>query len=245
LRAFAFPTGFVYMFFLAAIMSGFSWFFLSLTREPVRPVSLSRQNNRQFFAGLLDILRRDHNFRRFLVARSLMALGGMGWGFVTVAAVGRWPMPDSTVGVYTAVYLLGQTVGNLTLGFLADRFGHKLCLELGSLAATLAFGLAWLAPSVGWYYVVFVLLGITFSTLLVSGILVSLEFSEPKRRPTYVGLSNTIVGLVGVVAPLLGTWLAKVGYGWLFATSAAVSLAALVVMHWWVREPRWMGVVGV
>jgi MFS family permease len=243
LKTFAFPSSFVYAFLIASAALSLSWLFLALTREPVRPITVPRRSNRQFFAGLPEILRRDRNFRRFLVARSLMTLGGLGWGFVTVAAVARWQVPDSTVGFYTAAYLLGQTVGNLAFGFLADRVGHKLCLELGSLAAALAFVLAWLAPSLAWYYAVYVLLGITLSALLVSGILVSLEFSEPRRRPTYVGLSNTVVGLVGVAAPLLGAWLADVGYSWLFATSAVVNLLALGAMRWWVREPRWMEAV--
>jgi hypothetical protein len=44
---------------------------------------------------------------------------------------------------------------------------------------------------------------------------------------------------VGMVAPLLGAWLAAADYGWLFATGAAINLCAWVAMRWWVREPRW------
>jgi MFS family permease len=216
-----------------------SWLFLAATREPVQPVTAPPQSNRQFLASLPDIMRRDHNFRRFLVARSLLALAGMGGGFVTVAAVARWQVPDSTVGIYTSVYLVGQTAANLTFGLLADRYGHKLSLELGALASVVAFALAWLAPSPGWMFVVFTLLGINFGAILVSGILVSLEFSTPQRRPTYVGLANTVVGLVGLVAPLLAAGLVGLGYGWLFALSTVASLAALVTMRCWVREPRW------
>ncbi len=242
LKTIPFPASFVYLFAIAAGGLLLSWSFLALVREPAQPADLPPQSNRQFLAGLPALIRRDHNFRRFLIARSLLALGGMGSGFVTVAALARWQVPDSTVGVYTAVYLLSQTVGNLAFGLLADRFGHKLSLELGALAATLAFAVAWLAPAPGWYYGLFALQGITFSSILVSGILVTLEFSEPQLRPTYVGLANTAVGLVGMVAPLLGAALAGIGYGWTFAVSAAVSLAATVSLHWWVREPRWMPV---
>ncbi len=239
LKAFPFSTNFVYIFAIAAAGITVSWFFLALTREPVQAVTAPRQSNREFLAKLPGIVRRDHNFRRFLIARSLIPLGGMGAGFVTVSAVRQWQVPDGTVGLYTAAYLLGQTVGNPAFGFLADRFGHKLSLEVGALASALAFTLAWLAPSPEWFYVVFFLLGINLSAVLVSGILVVLEFSEPQRRPTYVGMANTAVGLVSVVAPLLGAWLAGIGYGWLFAASAATSLVALVAMRWWVQEPRW------
>jgi len=51
------------------------------------------------------------------------------------------------------------------------------------------------------------------------------------------------VGLVNMAAPLIGAWLATVGYEPLFAASAAVSLAGLGALHWAVREPRW-GMVG-
>jgi MFS family permease len=245
LKEFEFSTNFVYTFTIAATSLTFSLFFLALTREPVPPARLPRQNSREFLANLPDIVRRDHNFRRFLIARSLMALGNLGTGFVTVSALQRWQVPDSVVGVYTAIYLLGQTVGNLAFGLLADRFGHKLSLELGALASALAFGLAWLAPSPEWIYATFFLLGINAGSTLVSGILVALEFSEPERRPTYVGMANTAVGLVSVVAPLLGAWLAGADYGWLFAASAAVNVAALAAMRWWVREPRWAAAIQV
>jgi MFS family permease len=238
-----FSTNFVFIFTIAAVTTILSWFFLALTREPVPSTDAPRQSNRQFLANLPDIVRGDHNFRRFLVARSLMALGNLGTGFVTVSAIHRWQIPDSTVGLYTALYLAGQTVGNLTFGFLADRFGHKLSLELGALASALAFAVAWLALAPAWIYAVFFLLGVNSGALLVSGILVALEFSEPQRRPTYAGMANTATGLASTVAPLLGAWLASVDYGWLFAVSSAVNLAALIAMHWWVREPRWLAAI--
>jgi MFS family permease len=239
LTSFDFPTNFVYTFIIAAAAITLSWFSLSLTREPVQPVKAPRRSNRQFWAGLPHIVRQDHNFRRYLIARLLMALGGMGVGFVAVAAVTRWQVPDSTVGVFTGVMLVGQTISNLAFGWLADRYGHKISLEIGALASMLAFALAWIAPAPAWFYAVFALLGVTMGAVIVSGILVVMEFSEPERRPTYVGLANTGAGLVGMAAPLLGAALAGVAYTWLFAVSAAINLLALVLMRWWVQEPRW------
>jgi MFS family permease len=85
---------------------------------------------------------------------------------------------------------------------------------------------------------VFVLLGIVHAAVVVPGILVVMEFAIADRRPTYVGIANTGVGLVSIVAPLLGAALATVGYGWLFGAAALINLAALILFHWWVREPR-------
>ena len=244
LADFPFPTNFIYSFTIAALSISISWVFLALTREPVGPVIKNKQSNRQFWSDLPHIVRRDENYRRFLLARLLLALGGMGLGFVTVAAVKRWSIADGTVGTYTLAFLLGQMAGNLTVGFLADKRGHKLSLEIGALSSFLAFALAWLAPTPEFYLVVFFLLGIMTGAVLVSGILVVMEFSRPERRPTYIGMTNTSVGVVSMIAPLIGAALAVAGYNWLFAVSAILSLLSAVALHWWVREPRFKESVG-
>jgi MFS family permease len=239
LETFAFPFNFLYTFSIAAAAITLSWVFLAQAREPVRPVAVTQPGSGQLMHKLLGIVRRDHNFRRFLQARMVMALGGMGAGFVTVAAVQRWQVPDATVGIYTAALLGGQTAGNLLSGWLADRLGHKLSLEIGAAAACIAFALAWLAPSPLWFYAVFLFLGISVGAAIVSGTLIALEFSEPAQRPTYIGILNTAVGVVGSLSPLLGGWLAGFSYEWLFALSAGASLLGLVLMRWRVGDPRW------
>jgi MFS family permease len=244
LAAFLFPTNFAVLFAIAAFFITLSWAFLALTREPVQPITAPRQTNHQFWASLPGIVGRDQNYGRFLIGRLQLVLGTMGLGFVTVAAIQRWQVPDSTVGFYTTALLLGQTGGTLAFGLLADRRGHLLSLQLGALVSLAAFVLAWLAPSPEWYYVVFVLLGIGGASILISGMLVVLEFAPPQRRPTYSGLTNTAVGLLSLLAPLLGAGLASLSYNALFLASAIFNLSSLVALRWWVREPRWAGDVG-
>lgn len=239
LGAAPFPLNFVCLFFIAAVAINLSWAFLAQTREPVQPASSAPAGAGQFRAKLSQILRRDHNFRTFLQARLLLALGSTGAGFITIAAIERWQVSDSTVGLYTAALLLGQTAGNLLAGLLADRFGHKLSLQIGAAAAVMAFALAWLAPAPIWYYLVFAGWGMAYGIAIVSGILIILEFSSPEHRPTYIGITNTGVGLASSLAPLAGGWLASFNFSWLFALSAGINLAALGLLYWQVKEPRW------
>jgi MFS family permease len=135
LSSFPYPANFAYVFTVAAIAISVSWIFLLLVREPVEPVRAPRRSNREYWGELPGILRRDDNYRHFLAGRLLLALSGMGLGFVTVAAIRRWDVADSTVGAYTAAILAGQMLANLSLGFLADKRGHIVSLELGALAS--------------------------------------------------------------------------------------------------------------
>ncbi len=245
LKSYPFPTNFVIVFAIAATAITISWVFLALTREPVQQVNAPVKDNRQFWSDLVQIVRRDHNFRHFLVGRLLLALGAMGSGFVTVAAIQRWEISDGTVGMYTLTFLIGQTIGNLSFGILSDKFGHKLSLELTSLASVFAFVLAWLAPSPEWIFAVFVFLGISLGGIIVSGILVVLEFCVPDKLPTYTGLVNTGAGLVGGLSPLMGAWLASYSYNWLFALGAMINLLSFIVLRWWVQEPRYAKVANI
>ena len=238
LDSFPFPMNFVYVFSIATAGIMISWVFVGLTREPVQTITAPRRSEREYWAELPQIVQQDANFRHFLVARLMLALGTMGIGFVTVSAIQQWQVADSTVGIYTLLLLVGQTVGNLLFGFSADRYGHKLSLELSGFLSLLAFGMAWLAPTASWYFVVFLLLGMNVGATIVSGILIVMEFCGPEKRPTYAGLTNTSVGIISSLAPLIGAGLASVGYDWLFGLGCVINFGALLLMHFWVKEPR-------
>lgn len=238
LGGFTFPTNFIISFAIAALAINISWLALAQTREPVEAVTAPRKSTRQFWSDLPRILSRDENYAHFLVARLLLSLSGMGIGFVTIAAISRWEVADGTVGLYTAAFLIGQTVGNLILGFVADKSGHKLPLEVAAIGRVLAFTVAWLAPVSDYYFLVFFLFGLVEGATIVSGMAIVMEFSSAEKRPTYAGLTNTSVGVVSMIGPMVGAILALLGYNWLFLTSAVVSVFAFIAFHWWVKEPR-------
>ena len=141
--------------------------------------------------------------------------------------------------MYTAALLIGQTLGNLAAGVIADRRGHKFTLELAQWASILTFGMAWLAPSPEWYYAIFFFMGIANGISIVSGVLIVMEFSQAEHRPTYIGMGNTTVGVGSAIAPLVGGLLAAVfSYELMFLVSALLSAIALGVLSFGMREPR-------
>ena len=239
LDAIVFPLNFTYAFAIAAAAVSLSWIFLAMTREPVPYVEpTNRPAREQTGAKVGRILAADVNFRNFLAARLIGSLGAMGLGFVTISAIQRWEVGDSTVALYTATMLIGQTAGNLFAGLMGDRSGHTLTL-LGSVAASaIAYAIAWLTPVPSLLFLVFFCLGTTLGVSLVSGVLMPLEFTEGVNRPTYVGLANTTLGAGSVIAPLIGGLLASASYSLLFAVSAMVSTVSFLYLLLVVREPR-------
>nr|MBC7245190.1 MFS transporter [Chloroflexota bacterium] len=239
LGRYPFPVNFGICMSLTALFILASWVALSLTREPPlrsnKPtVPLSEYGHR-----LPVVVRKDRNFATYLFSRIMAVLGYMGNGFVTVYAVRQWNLTDSQAGLYTTVFMAGQAAANLFAGALADRYGHKLVLEIGQGLSALAMLIAVLAPSPMWMYAVFAVIGSVVAADILSSIMIPMEFAVPDERPMYIGLANTIPGLFSAIAPLFGGWIASRGsYQTLFLTATVFSSLSWAMLHWLVKEPR-------
>lgn len=250
LDRYPFPYSYVLCFAAAAVFIVISWVFLALTREPPRASQEPPLPQREFWRQLPRILRSAPNYRRYLFSQIVITMGGMGTGFLAAYATRRWHLPDSVAGAFNTTMLVSQALSNLLFGALADRRGHKLVLELSTLASAAMVGVAALAPSPLWFHAVFALAGASLAGFILSGIMIVFEFSGPERRPTYIGLNNTVIGVAGAIAPLAGGWLAGavasevVGYRLLFGVAALITVAGFALLRWTVREPRHAGAAG-
>lgn len=239
LVAFPFPMGFVYSFAAAGVLVFISWVFVAQIREPAVISSKPRVSQAEYFRALPPLLRRDRNFRKYLLAQVIFSFSMMANGFLIVYVTQHWNMPDSAAAWFTIATQVGQSIANLFFGFLSDRKGHKLNLELSALMSALSFGLAFLASAPGWFYLIFFLRGAVTSINILSGISIAMEFSAPEDRPTYIGLANTIPGIVSSIAPLVGGLLAGgFGYAPVFALSGLIGLVGFWLLRWQVQEPR-------
>lgn len=238
LERYPFPHNFAACFLAAFVAVSLSWLFLYLGREPAVPSNEPAISQREYWRRLPALLRQDRNFVCYLLSRSVIILGGMAGGFITVYAVSRFRIPDRTAGWFTASLLIGQAISNPLLGRLADQKGHKLVMELATLLTALAMLLSLVANSVAWFFPVFALLGCASSGWL-SGMSITFEFCSPGDRPTYIGLTNTLLWPPLTLAPVLGGCIAGgLGYRPLFAVALVVSLAGWTLLHRMVQDPR-------
>lgn len=163
----------------------------------------------------------------------------MASGFLAVYAVQNWKLPDSYASGFVITMQIGLSLANLFFGFLADRKGHKLTLEICWILNILALFLAIIVRNPLWFFLIFFLSGAVNAGAILSGIAIVYEFTEAENRPTYIGLANTIPGVTMAIAPLLGGWLAAAsGYQVMFILAAMIGGISLIILRWGVREPR-------
>jgi len=239
LSLFASPKDFMYCFLTACVFFTVSWFALAMTREPADYDKVVEKNPPPFWHGAGQILKRDKNFDWFLTARVLSQFATMGFAFYIVYGLRRYEMNTVTAGFLTATLTISQTVANAGMGWLGDRVGHRWMLILGAVAATLSSFLAWFAPSLVWFFPVFVLTGFANVSIWTNGMTMTVDFSDDKDRPFYIGLAQTLTAPATILAPLIGGWIADTyGFTRTFALSTMLSIVMMSILVFLVREPR-------
>lgn len=242
LERWPYPQNFALLFMLGFGAMAISWAGLALNREPANPSVRSRVSLGDYLRRLPGTLRGDRNFARFIGAMAVVRAGTMAGGFYLVYGAERFQISGAEVGLLTGVLIGCQALLNPLWGLLGDRYGHKLVLVGGALALALAAGMASVATSWPWLVAVFVLIGAFLSADSASFLTIIPEFCADEDRPTYIGLTNTLLAPIIALAPLLGGWLATLaGYRPMFALAALCAALGAGLLARQVREPRHAG----
>jgi MFS family permease len=216
-----------------------SWVMLALNREPpsteVKPsIPITR-----YFRQLPAVLRTNANYRRYVISRGVILFGTMAGSFYIIYGREELGVTMTEIGYFTLLLTISTFAMNLIWGLLADRIGHKaiLCIAGAILALTAASAL--FAPSQAWLALTFVLLGAYVAADTVSSLNIILEFCAPADRPTYIGLTNTLLAPLFAFAPIVGGLVATAfGFSTLFGLALISALIGTIMLTIWVREPR-------
>jgi len=193
-----------------------------------------------YLPDLLSTLRQDRSFVRVIMVRLLAGFDGLATGFYILYAIRELGLPPETVGLFTAAQTAGRIIASLGLGRLSQRVGSHRVIQVAT-AISLTAPLTALALSLAgaraggatitifaWIYVV---IGVVTNAGMLGFMNYVLELAPAGSRPTYIGLFNTISGVL-VLLPTAGGFLLGVSsYSGLFALTAAV-LAVAHVLSW-------------
>ena len=193
--------------------------------------------------------RGDREFRLLLTGRVMLMLSYVAAPFYGVYATRELGADARILGVFLAARTLSYLVANPAWARLSDRRGNRLVMLIA-----LAFGLfmplvalatkpAMLllgAPQAQWslYYVaVFVLWGLFESGVGVGAANLLLDFAPPRDRVTYIGLTNSVLGVALLSTSLGGALVDLIGISSVFLISLGCIAASLVAFYK-MREPR-------
>jgi len=233
------PNNFAVCFFITGVMMVISWVFLAKMREPEHVPVETAPVQQNIWKNARHILRRDVNYRWFLIARILAQGAAAAISFYTIYAVRQFDMQPETAGVMAGLLLIGQTLASPILGWAGDHWGHRRVFILGVLILIASVVMAMAASSLTLFYVVFTLAGFANAVLWTTSMSITMEFGTQAERPFYIGLTNTIIAPATLFAPIIGGWLAdSFNFHVMFVIVALVGLASVIIFQTMFADPR-------
>jgi len=228
-----FPDTYALMFALVGVAFVPSSVALVLLREPRTEIDLEAWARTQQ-SGWLRPLVQDRTFRRLMVCRVLVGMVALASPFYVVHATDVLNLPETAVGGFVAAQQVAGVAAGALLGVVSDRWGPGYTIRIGSALSILGplFALVAHVADGGLlsqaYPVVYVALGIFQSSTMLGFYNYLLEIAPDDRRPAYIGLGNTIMGVL-TLAPTLGGWLLEAtSYTTLFAVTAGLIFAGFL-----------------
>ena len=203
---------------------------------PSQPVQ--RQPMFAFLGQLPTVLRENREFRNFIISSATLIVATMPVGFFTVYALRHFAADEEVVGQFTLTMVAIQVASALVNGYIADRYGNRMALIAAAGGMLLASVWALLAPTLGWFSLVYLFLGVNLGTEVMARYNMSIEYGPARKRSTYVGLMNTVLSpfyLSGIIGGVISDMF---GYAAVFGVGIFFSLLGMILLIYRVHDPR-------
>jgi MFS family permease len=238
LATFAFPVNYAVGFFIAFVLQIFSIVVQrQLIEKDPSPVTEVRKLS-SYLNELPVLLKQNKQFSRFLLASAFLIIAMVPSGFFTVYVLRDFHADESVVGQYTLAMVAIQVVSAVAIGYIADRRGGKVALVITSGSMLLSSVWALLAPSPGWFTLVYVFFGITLGAEMMVRFNMAIEYCPPQLRSMFIGLMNTILAPFYMAGLAGGVLSDLVGYKGVFLFGIAASVIGMYILIRHVPDPR-------
>jgi MFS family permease len=180
------------------------------------------------------LLRRDRTFRRFVIARGLLASTVLSMPFYVLLARDATGDRAATFGLFLISSNLATMLSGYAWGKLADRSSRRALIAAGAVASAIGvatyaaagYGLAgrlealWSGGAGAMYALLFFLLSYAHTGIRVGRKTYLVDLAPAQARASYVAVSNTVIGVILLASGgfgALGTFLAPEGVILVFA----------------------------
>jgi MFS family permease len=237
LGAFSFPWSYVCIFFLAFVLQMCSLTAQRSVVEEKESVRVTPVPAAELLKKVMKIVRGNKNFRRFLYSAACLTLGFTAFAFFTVAAMKKFSLNESFVGLFTVITVFGQIVSGVGLGWLSDRKGSKMSLTISGGALVLATVFFLTTNSFLIICLAFFLMGVNLGPETMLRYHYTVDSAPAEERALYIGIMNAWLApfyLMNIAAGLLSTFY---GYRAVFAISFFFGCIGLFLL-WKTKDPR-------
>lgn len=197
------------------------------------PETVEDDRNATTLGQALGMLRRDADFRHFVIARMLLLVSALTPPFVVVLAVEATGDDIAGLGPFVVAAGLASLLGGRTWGRFADRSSRLVMVAAGGSASAVVLaviGVHLLGASVLWPWVgLYFVLALIHTGTRVGRSTYVVELGDRGARTSYIAVSNTVMGVLLLAVGAVTSALAAASTVLALAVLAALGMLAVPV----------------
>lgn len=223
----SFPVNYV----LSLVIGFIGLFIASLGFYKIRePASILQNNQKQslitYIRDVPQIIKKDKQFRKFIVIENLASFSVMILPFYMIYAKDTFDSPQSYLGQYLLIQVVGTVLSNFAWGYMASHTVSRVivrsCIYLGATIPIIAIILAQTNPML--YSIVFFLIGFIISGRRIGFEPYLLDIAPNEQRTEYLGIRGTLNIFVIILPIIGGIFISQFGYEITFILVSIVML---------------------
>lgn len=230
-----FPYNYAILFGLGTIFMAITCASFAMVKEPLQPVTNDKKKFREHIRHGLSLVRKDQNYKHYILFRVSSAFGSMCMPFYVPFALDRLKMPHASIGLFTAVGAISAVASNILWSYVGERHGSHRLIVYASLfpcvspliALSSIFMPIALQPK--YYLLVFLTNQVFTSGINIANITYTLDIAPSESRPTYIGFINTFIFPLSFVPILAGFLLKLTSYELIFVLSVVISILSVYI----------------
>lgn len=166
----------------------------------------------QSMSALINIVRTNRRFALYLLGFAVYGLGAMmGYAFYAIVQVDRLQLSYTQIGLLGLAQSVAWLLSFLYWGRQVDLRGGIWVTQMNC-AIAVVIPLSYIWADTGWMLLpAFIAQGIISAGIDLGLINAGIQLAEPGYVAEYAAVQATVVGLRGIVAPILGVLLLRLG----------------------------------
>ncbi len=194
----------------------------------------------------LPVARWHHKMRLIVGSANFSdAFDALTIAYVLPVLIPLWQLSEAKIGLLISVGYVGQAIGGLLSGWLADRYGRVRMMTANLVFFSLMSFACVLAPSYAVLFTLRFFQGIGLGgEVPIANTYVS-EFARAKGRGRFVLIQQMMFPIGLTTVALVGAFVVpRFGWQWMFAFGGLPVLLALPMIRVLPESPRWLASCG-
>lgn len=185
----------------------------------------------EYFRNIPRILRFHPRYASLVAGYSLLTVSNVSLVYYSLFAIRHYNAQASEIALFTGIGVTINVIGNILYGILADRYSHRLVLQISSFCGALAAVIVAAVPSLLSVFAAFTLSNLCSAGYILSTNILIMHNSPRESLPVFVSTNVMVTLMISSIFTMISSFLVDhFSFILVFIITGGAALGAFLIL---------------